>query len=150
MPNIIGTSTQIVKSSAELVKKSTYSLLKNVGNKSFWKNTLNLNFVGDSRPESAPGEDEILTLDVLAKSPQSFSCFYESLHDDCSVSNLDTNYSKYSLPDVKQSKFKLCQNLVRVALLGECASYGVEVSSIDHCESDYLYAVNKQDCYEIN
>ncbi|XP_046481059.1 NBAS subunit of NRZ tethering complex [Neodiprion pinetum] len=145
VPNIIGTSTEMVISSAELVKKSTYSLLKNVGNRNFWKNTLNLNFVTQSS-DSCEADDQILKLDTVAKNPQSFSCFYESLHRDCSISSLDTNYAKYSLPDIKDKKFKLCQNLVRVALLGECASYGFESSSIDHLFVECARHVFTEDC----
>ncbi|XP_048513808.1 NBAS subunit of NRZ tethering complex-like isoform X2 [Athalia rosae] len=145
VPTILGTSTDMVRSSAELVKKSTYSILRNVGNKDFWKNTLNLNFAAQSG-EVFQREDEILKLDAPEKSPQSFSCFYESLHNDSSVSIFETDYTKYSMPDLNENKFKLCQNLVRVALLGESACYGIEVSNIDHLFVECARHILTEDC----
>jgi hypothetical protein len=63
---------------------------------------------------------------------QKFPCFYETLHENCGISNLDTKYSKYSQVDIN-TKLKLCQTLLRISLLSETASYGVEVSNVNHC-----------------
>lgn len=63
---------------------------------------------------------------------QKFPCFYETLHDNYGISDLDTKYSKYSQDDYN-AKLKLHQTLLRILLLSETASYGAEISDVNHC-----------------
>ncbi|XP_015606385.1 neuroblastoma-amplified sequence [Cephus cinctus] len=130
VPNIIGTSTEIVKSSAELVTRSTFNIMKNVGNKDFWKTTLNLGFM--SSPDNTVHDRHEIWESERDRIAQSFPCFYESLHEGCKISNFDADYTKYSLQKIENVKLKLCQTLLRVAVLTESACYGLEASDINH------------------
>ena len=126
------TSSDLVKSSVQMVKQSTIGVLKNVSKTGFWKAALNMNANGDT--ESLLEIDD----DDRQKQPrddvQSFPCFYEALHDQCRIGNTGTKYTKYSTLEVANSKLKLCQILLRVATLSETACYGLEVSDVGHCE----------------
>lgn len=135
VPKIVQTSTDIVKSSAQIVKQSTFDLIRNAGKTGFWKSKLNFNFI-----ESAPKEIKVdQIIEKKSEEPlQKFCSFYESLHENCDTSSLDTKYSKYSLLDYSP-QLKLCQTLLRISLLSENASYGVEVSDVNHCEYGMMY-----------
>lgn len=111
------------------MKQSTFDLIKNAGNKDFWKSKLNFNFT-ENMQKIIP-ENEIIKKE-RQEQLQKFSCFYETLHDNCGISDLDTKYSKYSQDD-GNVKLKLCQTLLRISLLSETASYGAEISDVDHC-----------------
>lgn len=115
-----------------MVKQSTLGILKNVGNKNFWKTALNMNPNVDSDGSMDFDEDKRQN-DSYLDLP-SFPCFYASLHDKCRISNTEPKYTKYSMPEVHNSKLKLCQTLLRVATLSETACYGLEVSDISHRE----------------
>lgn len=111
------------------MKQSTFDLIKNAGNKNFWTSKLNFNFTEPTQKVVADNE----VIEKRSREPlQKFPCFYESLHDNCGISNLDTKYSKYSQDDYN-IKLKLCQTLLRISLLSETASYGAEVSDVKHC-----------------
>ncbi|XP_043281636.1 neuroblastoma-amplified sequence-like [Venturia canescens] len=144
VPKIIGTSSDIVKSSAQMVKQSTLGILKNVGNKNFWKTALNMNANVDSDGSIDFDEDKRHN-DSLADAP-SFPCFYASLHDKFRLSNTEPKYTKYSMPEIHNSKLKLCQTLLRVATLSETASYGFEVSDISHLFLQSAKHVMPEDC----
>ncbi|XP_008201876.1 neuroblastoma-amplified sequence [Nasonia vitripennis] len=127
VPKIVQTSTELVKSSAQIVKQSTFDLIKSAGNKNFWTSKLNFNFAGTAHKVT---ENEII--EKKKQGPlQKFPCFYETLHENCGVSDLDTKYSKYSQDDYN-AKLKLSQTLLRILLLSETASYGAEVSDVNH------------------
>ncbi|XP_057318854.1 NBAS subunit of NRZ tethering complex-like [Microplitis mediator] len=129
VPKILETSTGLVKSSAQLVKQSTLGILQNVGAQGFWKTALNFNrtkdednYLAESNTDNEDKRDEI----------QSFPAFYASLYDKCTLSRWDTRYERYSMPDIDNSKLKMCQTLLRITTLSETASYGLEVSDINH------------------
>ena len=129
------TSTELIKGSAQIVKQSTFDLLRNAGNRDFWKSKLNFNFTDNT--EKIDLENEIIDKrrqEILQK----FFSFYETSHEICGISNLNTKYSKYS-QDENNIKLKLCQTLLRISLLSETASYGLEVSDVNHCMYDKYF-----------
>lgn len=144
VPNIIETSSGIVQSSAQIVKQSTLGILKNVSNKSFWKTALNMNSNADS-DGSIDIEDDTARRESRSDLP-SFPSFYESLHDRCRVSDIDPKYTKYSMPEARNTRLKLCQTLLRVATLSETACYGLEVSDISHFFLQSAKYVMPEDC----
>ncbi|XP_063995592.1 NBAS subunit of NRZ tethering complex-like [Diachasmimorpha longicaudata] len=129
VPKILETSTGLVKNSAQIFNQSL-GILKSVSNQGFWRSALNMN--SKNVFEDTYDVDEDATLEKYRGILQSFPFFYQSLHENCLVSRIDTRYSKYSPPDVDNTKLKMCQTLVRVALLSETASYGLEISDIRH------------------
>ncbi|XP_015111242.1 neuroblastoma-amplified sequence [Diachasma alloeum] len=129
VPKILETSTGIVKNSAQIFNQSL-GILRSVSNQGFWRAALNIN--RKNVFEDTYDVDEDATLEKYRGILQSFPFFYQSLHENCLVSRIDTRYSKYSQPDVDNTKLKMCQTLVRVALLSETASYGLEISDIRH------------------
>lgn len=130
VPKIVQTSTELMKTSAQMVTQSTFDLLKNARNTDFWKSKLNFNFIENPKKTIAPNE----IIEKRSREPlQNFPCFYESLNEDYGISNLDTRYMKYSLDDYNV-KLQLCKALLRISLLSETASYGAEISDINHCK----------------
>lgn len=130
VPKIVQTSTELMKSSAQMVTQSTFDLLKNARNTDFWKSKLNFNFIENPQKTIAPNEIiEKKSVEEL----QNFPCFYETLNEDFGISNLDTKYVKYSTDDWNV-KLQLCKTLLRISLLSETASYGAEISDINHCK----------------
>ena len=65
---------------------------------------------------------------------QSFPCFYEDLHKNCKISNFDTKYTNYSMPDIQITQLKCCRALLRITMLNESSCCGLEVSDINHCK----------------
>lgn len=130
VPKIVQTSTELMKTSAQIVTQSTFDLLKNARNTDFWKSKLNFNF--HENPQKTLAANEIIEKKSLEPS-QNFPCFYETLNEDFGISDLDTKYVKYSLDD-DNIKLQLCKTLLRISLLSETASYGAEISDINHCK----------------
>ena len=130
VPNIIGTSTELVRSSANLVKQSTYGILRNAGHKDFWKIALNFNLTRGT--EAYTRKDEVE--EIVDENLQSFPCFYQSLHKVAKISKFDTKYTQYSDDNEYNTRLKLCQTLLRVSMLSETACYGLEVSDVNHCK----------------
>lgn len=122
VPKVLGTSTEFLKSSADLVKRSTFGLISSVRATKFWP-------IANSKNNEDTQESFNVNPDA-----QGFPCFYESLHDKCRISPFDTRYSKYSMPENFNKRLQLCQSLIRIATLSETTCYGSEVSDIDHCE----------------
>lgn len=124
------TSTEIVKTSANIMKNSTYGLIKNIGNTDFFTR-LKFNFSNslqkETQNENETNEHENINI-------QSFSCFYETLHKNERISNLDSKYVNYSMSEVQNTKLKLCRALLRISLLTEASCYGHEVNDINHCK----------------
>lgn len=113
------------------MKESTFGLIKNISDTNFWKSGLKLSFANSQSndiqyDDSGRHEDED---DV-----QSFPCFYECVHKKCRLSDLDTKYVNYSIPDVQNTKLKCCRAFLRIAMLSETSCYGLEVSDINHCK----------------
>ncbi|XP_076658373.1 NBAS subunit of NRZ tethering complex isoform X1 [Halictus rubicundus] len=129
VPKVLEASTEMVKTSANIMKTSTFSLIRNISDTSFWKSRLKLGFESgqDNDAEyndqkSHEDHDDI----------QSLPCFYESLHERCRLSSLDTKYVNYSMPDIQNAKLKCCRAFLRIAMLSESSCYGLEVSDINH------------------
>lgn len=129
IPQVFETSTEIVKTSANIIKNSTYRLIKNIGNTDIWKSRLKFNF---SNPLHKETQDENETNDNENINIQSFPCFYETLHKNERTSNLDTKYINYSMPEVQNTKLKLCRALLRISLLTETSCGGQEINDINH------------------
>ncbi|KAF7993079.1 hypothetical protein HCN44_005860 [Aphidius gifuensis] len=130
VPNIIEQSTDIVKNSANIFKNSTIGIFKNVSNHNFWIKKLNLN-TNNIWENSYEVEDNV-SQEKLRGNVQSFPYFYQSIYDNCLTSRIDTKYTKYSMPDIDNTKLKICQTLLRVTILNETACYGYEINDIDH------------------
>lgn len=130
IPNILGTSTELVISSANLVKESTFGILRNARNKDFWKTALSFNLTRET--ENIVPKDEVE--EIVTDNVQSFPCFYQSVHKNAKLSKFDTKYTKYSDDNEFNTRLKLCQTLLRVSLLSETACYGLEVSDVNHCK----------------
>ncbi|XP_034935335.1 neuroblastoma-amplified sequence-like [Chelonus insularis] len=129
VPKILETSTELVKNSAQLVKQSTLEILKNVSSHSFWKTATNINTKNNQESSiDNTNNSEVLKRDEV----QSFPFFYISLHKNCNTSRFDTKYNDYSMPDINNIKLKICQTLLRINALSETASYGLNVSDINH------------------
>jgi len=132
VPKMLETSTGIVKSSANIMKESTFSLIRNISNTNFWKSRLNLNFKNDletnaqHESEMEQNEEDI--------NLQSFPCYYESLHELYRISVNETRYNKYSMTDIENMKLKCCRVLLRITILSESSCYGLEISDINHCK----------------
>ncbi|XP_071861564.1 NBAS subunit of NRZ tethering complex isoform X2 [Bombus fervidus] len=126
VPKVLEASTEIVKTSANVMKDSAFSLIKNISDTNFWKSRLKFDFSNnqdnDTRYENPIEDDDI----------QSFSCFYEDLHKNCKLSELDTKYVNYSMPDLQNTQLKCCRALLRITMLNETFCYGLEVSDINH------------------
>lgn len=132
VPKVLETSTEIVKSSANIVKNSTFGLLKNISDTNFWKSRLNFNFrnnLGSNLQYEIEGEQNAENANL-----QTFPCFYESLHEMCKTSIIETRYNKYSMVDIQNTKLKCCRALLRITMLSESSCYGLEVSDINHCK----------------
>jgi hypothetical protein len=132
VPKMLETSTGIVKSSANIMKQSTFNLIRNISNTNFWKSRLNLNFRKDLET-NAEHESEVKQNEEDANL-QSFPCYYESLHGLCRISVNETRYNKYSMTDLENTKLKCCRALLRITILTESSSYGLEISDINHCK----------------
>lgn len=130
VPKMLETSTGIVKSSANIMKESTFSLIRNISNTNFWKSRLN--FKNDLET-SAQHESEVKQNEEDFNL-QSFPCYYESLHELCRISNNETRYNKYSVTDIENTKLKCCRALLRITILSESSCYGLEISDINHCK----------------
>jgi hypothetical protein len=129
---MLETSTGIVKSSANIMKQSTFGLIKNIGDTSFWKSRLRFNFANNLKTEvqhESEGEQKEDNTEL-----QSFPQFYESLHETCETSANGTQYNKYSMADVQNTKLKCCRAFLRITILSESSCYGLEVSDINHCK----------------
>lgn len=132
VPKILETSTEIVKSSANIVKESTFGLIKNISDTNFWKSRLNFNFTNNLENNMQyETENEQNTGNANL---QTFPCFYESLHEMCKTSITETQYNKYSMVDIQNTKLKCCRALLRITMLSESSCYGLEVSDINHCK----------------
>lgn len=129
VPKMLETSTGIVKSSANIMKESTFSLIRNISNTNFWKSRLNLNFKNDVETNESEVEQN-----KEDDSLQSFPCYYESLHELCRISANETRYNKYSMTDIENTKLKCCRALLRITILSESSCYGLEISDINHCK----------------
>ncbi|XP_012217633.2 NBAS subunit of NRZ tethering complex-like [Linepithema humile] len=128
VPKMLETSTEIVKSSANIMKESTFGLIKNISDTNFWKSRLRFNFTNNSNTQhEAEGEQSEEDVDL-----QSFPCYYESLHEMCRISNNETRYNKYSMADIQNIRLKCCRALLRITILSESSCYGLEVSDINH------------------
>ncbi|KAK2578040.1 hypothetical protein KPH14_008457 [Odynerus spinipes] len=101
IPKMFETSTEIVKTSANIMKESTYGLIKNIGNTNFWKSSLKFSFSN-------------------------------SLQRETQSENEDNKHENYSMPEVQNTKLKLCRALLRISLLNEASCYGYEVNDINH------------------
>lgn len=131
VPKVLEASTGIVKTSANMMKESTFGLIKNISDTNFWKSRLKLGFA-NSQDNDIEHDDNETREDE--DNIQSFPCFYEYLHEKCKLSNLDTKYISYSIPDVQNTKLKCCRAFLRIAMLSESSCHGLEVSDINHCE----------------
>ncbi|XP_076178527.1 NBAS subunit of NRZ tethering complex isoform X2 [Ptiloglossa arizonensis] len=129
VPKVLEASTEIVKTSANIMKESTFSLIKNISDTNFWKSRLKLNFT-NNQDNCTEYDDKESQKDV--DMVQSFPCFYECLHERCKLSNLDTKYINYSIPDIQNAKLKCYQTFLRIAMLSETSCYGLEVSGINY------------------
>ncbi|XP_014468091.1 PREDICTED: neuroblastoma-amplified sequence-like [Dinoponera quadriceps] len=132
VPKMLETSTEIVKSSANIMKKSTFRLIKNISDTSFWKSRLRFNFANDLETDEQYEDAEEQNGTSEDANRQSFPCYYESLHGACKISANEARYNKYSVPDVQNTKLKCCRALLRITMLSESSCYGLEVSDIDH------------------
>ncbi|XP_053978605.1 NBAS subunit of NRZ tethering complex-like isoform X1 [Hylaeus volcanicus] len=128
VPKVLEASTGIVKSSASIMKESTFGLIKSISDSNFWKSRLKLNFTNS--------RDNSIEYDKASQEDngdlQSFPCFYECLHKRHRLSNLDTKYMNYSMPDIQNTKLKCCRTFLRIAMLSESSCCGLEVSDINH------------------
>lgn len=132
VPKILETSTEIVKSSANIVKNSTFGLIKNISDTNFWKSRLNFNFTNNLENNlqyEIENEQNIENANL-----QAFPCFYESLHEMYKTSIIETRYNKYSMVNIHNTKLKCCRALLRITMLSESSCYGLEVSDINHCK----------------
>ncbi|KAG7201140.1 hypothetical protein KM043_003931 [Ampulex compressa] len=129
VPRILETSTEIVKNSASIVKESTFDLIKNISDSGFWKQRLKFNLSGSfgNEPHAENIESDTEPADI-----QSFPTFYESLHKEYRLSNLDTKYTLYSMPEIQNTKLKCCRAFLRITMLSESSCYGAEVSDVRH------------------
>lgn len=135
VPKMLETSTEIVKSSANIMKESTFGLIKNISDTNFWKSRLRFSFTNDTQHE-AEGEQSEEDADL-----QSFPCYYESLHEMCRMSANETRYNQYSTTDIQNIRLKCCRAFLRITILSESSCYGLEVSDINHCK--YFIHINK-------
>lgn len=142
VPKMLETSTGIVKSSANIMKESTFSLIRNISNTNFWKSRLNLNFKNDLETR-AQHESEV-EQNEEDSNLQSFPCYYESLHKLCRISVNEIRYNKYSMTDIENTKLKCCRALLRITILSESSCYGLEISDINHCKYRVLLKLFKQ------
>ncbi|XP_014228300.1 neuroblastoma-amplified sequence-like [Trichogramma pretiosum] len=142
-PNIVQTSTDLVKSSAQKVTQSTFELIRNAGNTNFWKSKLNFSFT--EAENKYIKQEEIIDSKASQKNKQKFFCFYETLNENFGISTLNTKYSKYSKVDT-DNKLQLYQTLMRISLLSENASCGTEISDINHLLLDCAKYTILEDC----
>ncbi|XP_012141773.2 NBAS subunit of NRZ tethering complex isoform X2 [Megachile rotundata] len=129
VPKVLEASTEIVKTSANIMKDSTFGLIKNISDTNFWKSRLKINFTNNSGnnieyDNTAHHEND--------DNVQSFPCFYERLHEKCKVGDLESKYTSYSMPDIQNTRLKCCRAFLRVAMLSESSCYGLESSDINH------------------
>ncbi|XP_019696196.1 neuroblastoma-amplified sequence-like isoform X1 [Harpegnathos saltator] len=132
VPKMLETSTEIVKSSASIMRKSTFHLIKNISDTSFWKSRLKFNFANDLETDDHYEDAEEQNETSEDANRQSFPCYYESLHGVCKKSANEPRYNKYSMPDIENTKLKCCRALLRITMLSESSCYGLEISDIDH------------------
>ncbi|KYN08466.1 Neuroblastoma-amplified sequence [Cyphomyrmex costatus] len=130
VPKILETSTGIVKSSANIMKESTFSLIRNISDTNFWKSRLNLNF--KNKLETNEQHEFEVEQHKEDTNLQSFPCYYESLHELYRISDNETNYNKYSMTDIENTKLKCCRALLRITMLSESSCCGLEISDINH------------------
>ncbi|KAL6266607.1 hypothetical protein P5V15_003452 [Pogonomyrmex californicus] len=130
VPKMLKTSTGIVKSSANIMKESTFSLIRNISNTTFWKSRLNLNFKNELETDIQHESD--MENKKEDANLQSFPCYYESLHKLCRISVNETKYDKCFMTDIENTKLKCCRTLLRITMLSESACYGLEISDINH------------------
>ncbi|KAK1127326.1 hypothetical protein K0M31_003870 [Melipona bicolor] len=126
VPKVLEASTEIVKTSANIMKDSTLGLIKNISDTNFWKSRLKFNFLNNQNNDIGY-ENPIEADDV-----QSFPCFYENLHKNCKLSKFDTKYVNYSMPDLQDTQLQCYRALLRITMLNESSCYGLEVSNISH------------------
>jgi len=129
VPKMLETSTEIVKSSANIMKESTFGLIKNISDTNFWKSRLKFNFTNNLNTPHETEEESEEDADL-----QSFPCYYESLHEMCRISANEIRYDKYSMTDIQNTRLKCCRALLRITILSESSCYGLEVSDINHCK----------------
>lgn len=140
VPKMLETSTEIVKSSANIVKESTFGLIRNISNTNFWKSRLKFKLADNSETDALQYEDGEKQNEEDADR-QSFPYYYESLHEMCRISSNETRYDKYSMPDVQNKKLKYCRALLRITVLSESVCNGQLENNIDDCKyhSKYSY-----------
>lgn len=124
MPKILATSSK-------LVMNSTLSVIDMAKNRDFWSGNLK-SFLKTSDKISFEVIDD-LSFETRGD-VQSFPCFYESLHENAKLSNLDTKYNQYSIPKNRNDELKLFQTLLRVAMLKESSTCGGDTNDISQCE----------------
>ncbi|CAK9831040.1 NBAS subunit of NRZ tethering complex [Anthophora retusa] len=129
VPKIIEASTEIVKSSANRMKDSTFGLIKNISDRNFWTSRLKFNF---SSNQDHAGEYDDRDNHEDDDNVQSFPCFYADPQKRCRLSNFDSRYTNYSMPDLQNTRLKCCRAILRITMLSESSCYGLEVSDINH------------------
>lgn len=110
------------------MKDSTLGLIKNISDTNFWKSRLKFNFLNNRN------NDTVYENPIKADDVQSFPCFYEDLHKNCKLSEFDTKYVNYSMPDLQNTQLQCCRALLRITMLNESSCYGLEVSDVNHCK----------------
>lgn len=123
IPKILKSSSKLVKDSTLIVTQSMIDIMKN---KDFWAG----NFANFLKRDESSAIDEDFDDATLNGVIQSFPCFYESLHGNIRISNLDTKYNGFVMRDSRNDKLKLCQTLLRVQLLKESSCNGEQISDI--------------------
>lgn len=117
------------------MKGSTFHLIKIISDTNFWKSKLKFN--SSNNQDNDTENENYINNDV-----QSFPCFYEDLHKNCKISNLDTKYTNYSMPDIQITQLKCCRALLRITMLNESSCCGLEVSDINHCKYNIFTYLN--------
>ncbi|XP_069692436.1 NBAS subunit of NRZ tethering complex-like isoform X2 [Periplaneta americana] len=106
----------LVEELTETTKTITLGLVQNIGNKNFWKNTFS--WMQRNRPITTSSERD------TSGNLQGFPAFYLSLVGECHVSSLNTQYDRFSPPNVTDPVLQLCQGLLRTILLEGTAAEG--------------------------
>ncbi|XP_047117537.1 NBAS subunit of NRZ tethering complex-like isoform X2 [Schistocerca piceifrons] len=111
----------VVEGSTEVIRKTTYQLLKNVGNKNFWKDALSWVQIGNYNVSSGIDDNQGEPLSLQAV-PQ----FYRSLFPECRAGVFDPQYDDFFLPDIAaiNPALELCRALLRITLLEGAAGDG--------------------------
>ncbi|EZA57952.1 Neuroblastoma-amplified sequence [Ooceraea biroi] len=113
VPKMLETSTGLVKSSASIMKQSTFGLIRNIGNTNFWKSRLRFNFTNNLNAEAQQDANEtrynkysmpdvqntrlkccraLLRITILGES----SCYGLEVSD---INHLLLECAKYTIPD---------------------------------------------------